>query len=302
MIWLHQQGQAIRLAVLRLIGAPVGTLLSLIVIGIAAALPAGGGWLLFNVAQLAPLVQASPQISVFMKVSADRKSAKEVEAWATQQAGVATVRLVPREETADRLRSAENLGDILDALPSNPFPDALTLTLLTAADDSPEQLEALATELRKLPKVEHVELDVTWVRRLNALLEIGRTGLALLSLLLGIGLIAITFNTIRLQLLFHQTEIELGRLLGATDAFIRRPFVWFGILQGGLGGFVAWLIVGATGLWLSEPLNALAKLYQLNLITGSMGGVESLLLVGITALLGWMGATLSIRQYLGDPR
>jgi len=298
MIWFHQQGQAIRLAFSRLVGAPVGTLLSLIVIGIAAALPAGGGWLLFNIAQMAPLAQASPQISVFMKASADRKSTQEVEAWAAQQTGVAAVRLVPREETADRLRSTENLGDILDALPSNPFPDALTLT---TTDDQPEHMEMLAAELRKHPKVDHVELDATWARRLNALLDIGRTGLALLSLLLGIGLIAITFNTIRLQLLSHQAEIELCRLLGATDAFIRRPFVWFGLLQGGLGGIFAWLIVGATGLWLSGPLDELAKLYQLNVTVGPMGGIESGLLVGMTALLGWMGATLSIRQYLGNP-
>ena len=98
-------------------------------------------------------------------------------------------------------------------------------------------------ELRKLPRVEHVQLDSAWVQRLDALLRLGRTAVVLLASLLGVGLMAITFNAIRLQVLTSRAEIEVSRLLGATDAFIRRPYYWFGTLQGLLGGVIAWAIV-----------------------------------------------------------
>ena len=302
MIWLHQHWQAFRLAISRLATSPVTTLLSLIAIGVALALPAGGWMLLDNAMKLArstPTASQMPQISVFMSLRADRKAAREIEAWLKKREGVASVRLVPREDTLARMRTADGLSDVLDALPGNPFPDTF---VVAPADDRPEHMEALAAEFRKLPKVEHVQLDSAWARRLDALLKLGRTGVLMLALLLGVGLVAITFNIIRLQVLSQRAEVEVSRLLGATDAFIRRPFIWFGALLGLLGGLAAWLIVGAAALWLTGPVGELARLYGLDISLTPPGDADAAILLGAATLLGWIGALLSLRQALREGR
>lgn len=295
--WLIQQRNACLLAIHRLLAAPVNTVLSLLAIGIALALPATGEMLLSNVLSVAGHVGTTPQISLFMAPGADRKATQEIESRLRKRTDVRMVRVLPREQTLTRMKSVGGLGDVIDALPQNPFPDAL---ILDPADDRPAAMESLAAELRTWPRVEHVQLDSAWIRRLDALLKLGRSGLLLLAAMLGIGLMAITFNTIRLQVLTHRAEIDVSRLLGATDAFISRPFHWFGALQGLLGGGAAWLMTwGATAV-LRGPIGELAKLYGLNFSLAPLGLADSLGLLGIATLLGWLGATLSLRQHLTD--
>jgi cell division transport system permease protein len=294
-IWLSQHGQAFALALHRLVATPINTLLSLLAIGIALALPAGGQMLLANALQLARNAAPTPQISLFMDVGADRRASQEIEGRLKNHPGIKAVQFIARDETLARMKAGEGLADVIEALPKNPFPDAFTIT---PADDAPEAMEALAADLRKLPKVEHVQLDSDWVRRLDALLKIGRMAIVLLALLLGVGLVAITFNTIRLQVMASRAEIELSRLLGATDAFIRRPFHYFGVLLGLLGGGLAWLIVAAATFWLKEPIGELAQLYSLDFSLRPLALVDSLALLGAAAALGWIGAGLSLRQHL----
>lgn len=293
--WLAQHGQAFLLALRRLAASPVNTLLSLLAIGIALALPAGGQMLLANALQVARDAAPTPQISLFLDLGADKRASQDIEARLKNHPGVKSVRFIAREDTLTRMKANEGLGDVIDALPKNPFPDAFAIL---PADDRPEATERLATEFRKLPKVAHVQLDSDWVRRLDALLKIGRTGVLLLALLLGVGLVAITFNTIRLQVMTSRAEIELSRLLGATDAFIRRPFHYFGMLLGLLGGAVAWLIVAGTTLWLSSPIGELARLYSLDFTLRPLSVIDSAALLGAAAALGWLGASLSLRQHL----
>ncbi|HEX8963210.1 MAG TPA: permease-like cell division protein FtsX [Rhodocyclaceae bacterium] len=297
MVWLHQHRDALLLALRRLTATPVNTLLSLLAIGIALALPAGGQMLLANVLHLASGTAPSPQISLFMSLDAPRAATEEVGNRLKQNAEIKAARLVPREDTLARMRASEGLGDVIDILPKNPFPDAF---VIDPKDDAPAAMEALAKELKKLPRVEHVQLDSAWVRRLDALLKLGRTGVAMLAVLLGVGLIAITFNTIRLQVLTQRAEIEVSRLLGATDAYIRRPFYYFGILQGMLGGVVAWAIVRLAAAWLAAPVGEIAQLYSIDFALAPLSQWDSLLLVALAAGLGGLGAMLSLRQYLGD--
>jgi cell division transport system permease protein len=296
-IWLVQHRDALTLALHRLAASPVNTLLSLLAIGIALALPAGGQMLLANALQLARNATPTPQISLFLQLDAEPHASQELAGRLARHPGVKSLRLIPRDETLARVRASEDLGDIVDALPRNPFPDAITVR---PVDDGPEAMERLAGEFRKLAKVEHVQLDSAWVRRLDALLRIGRTGVVLLALLLGVGLVAITFNTIRLQVMTCRAEIELSRLLGATDAFIRRPFLYFGILLGLAGGCIAWLIVAGAALWLKSPIGELAALYSLDFGLRPLDAIDSTALLGAAALLGWLGASLSLRQHLRD--
>jgi cell division transport system permease protein len=193
------------------------------------------------------------------------------------------------------MRAGQGLGEVLDALPKNPFPDAL---VITPRDERPEAMERLAAELRKLPRVEHVQLDSAWVQRLDALLRLGRTAIVLLASLLGVGLMAITFNAIRLQVLTSRAEIEVSRLLGATDAFIRRPFYYFGALQGLAGGLVAWSAVLIAALLLRGPVADLAALYGIEFALHILPLADSVVLFGLAALLGWAGAWLSLTRHL----
>ncbi len=293
MVWLRQHGNAIGLALRRLTGAPTNTLLSLLAIGIALALPAGGHMLFTNAQAVVGRVSATPQLSIFMAMDADRKSAQDIVARLGRMEGIEGLSLVPREETLARMKSSLGLGETLEALAGNPFPDTI---VVTPRDGQPQALERLAAELRKWPKVDHVQLDSAWVQRLDALLRLGRMAVMLLAALLAAGLVAITFNAIRLQVIGSRAEIEVSRLLGATDAFIRRPYYYFGALQGLLGGLVAWVIVAGGAAWLSGPIGELASLYRVDFELVPLAGVDVIGLLLLATLLGWTGALLSLRE------
>ena len=294
-IWLAQHREAALLALRRLAAAPVNSLLSLLAIGIALALPAGGQMLLANGLHLAGTISAVPQISIFMAANADQRATTEIESRLNKYGGAKQIQFMARDKTLARMKTNPGLRDVIEALPGNPFPDAF---VVTATDDRPEAMEKLAVEFRQWPMVEHVQLDSAWVRRLDALLKLGRTAVLLLGALLGAGLIAISFNIIRMQVLTHRVEIEVSQLLGATDAFIQRPFLYYGVLLGLGGGLVAWLLVGAAALWLRTPLSELVRLYDLTVALQSLDARDSALLLGFAGGLGWVGAMISLRQHL----
>ena len=301
MNWIAAQRRAFLLALRRLAATPLNTLLSVLGIGIALALPVAGYLLLGHVTALAQGTAATPQLTVFLAVDAERKTAQAVEAKLKAESAVAKTQLLAREDTLARMKNAGASGGLADAiavLPKNPFPDAI---VITQADDAPGAIDQLAATLRNAREwrdIEHVQVDADWARRLAALIRLAKTGVLLLASLLGIGLLAIVFNTIRLQALTRRDEVEVSRLLGATDGFIRRPFLWHGSLLGLAGGLLAWLIVAGAVFWLRLPVAELASLYGIDLLLALPGPLESVLLLGGAALLGWLGATLSIGQHL----
>jgi len=293
--WLTAHGNACRLALRRLAAAPLNTLLSVLGIGIALALPAAVYLMLAHAGTLAQGRPATPQLTVFLAIDADRKAAQAVAAKLKAEPAVAGTELLAREETLARMKASGGLADAIGVLPKNPFPDAI---VVTPADDAPAALEQLAATVRQWRDVEHVQVDADWARRLAALVRLANTGMLLLAVLLGIGLLAIVFNTIRLQALTRRDEVEVSRLLGATDGFIRRPFLWHGTLLGLAGGLIAWLIVAAAILWLRLPVAELASLYGVDFMPALPGPRETAAMLGAAALLGWLGAALSIGQHL----
>jgi cell division transport system permease protein len=295
--WLRQHGKACGAAARRIAGQPVNTLLSALVVGIALALPAGGEMLLVNFLRLAQNVSATPQLSIFLTLDANKKDSQEIDARLKRHVLVRDYRYVPREEARSRLKQTEGLAEVIDSLPRNPFPDAF---VVTPKGESPEQLENLKLEFANYPKVEHVQLDSLWVKRLDALLRLGQMLVTGLAVLLGVALVAVTFNTIRLQILTQRAEVEVSRLLGASDAFIRRPFFYFGALQGLLGGVVAWVLVLAAAYALARPVSRLASLYSFNFALRPLPLAESLFLIAFAVFLGWLGAWLSVSRHLRD--
>lgn len=293
--WLLHHKQASSQALRRLAGTPLNTLLGALVLGIALALPAAGEMLLANFLRLAQRVAATPQISVFMALDAANREVAEIESLLRKHPQTREVRLVQREDTLKRFKESEGLAEVLESLPRNPFPDAF---VVVPRDESPAALEAMRAEFAKYPRVEHVQLDSAWVKKLDALLRLARLAVTLLAAVLGVALVAVTFNTIRLQILTQQEEIEVSRLLGATDAFIRRPFYYFGALQGLAGGLVAWSAVLIATLLLRGPVADLAALYGIEFALHILPLADSVVLFGLAALLGWAGAWLSLTRHL----
>ena len=295
-LWLQQHASAARFALRRLGAAPVGTLLSALVIGIALALPAGGHVALQSFLGITRDVSATPQVSLFMRLDASSTEVESVQAMLRQHLDIVKVEYISRDDAFRRLHAADGLGEVLDALPRNPFPDAFIVTPRT---QDPALFARLESEFKALPKVENVQLDSAWVARLHAMLSFGEWMVLMLTGVLGAALVVVTFNTIRLQIVTHRAEIEISRLLGATDRFIRRPLYWFGALQGLLGGAFGWAIVAAGMQALSGPAHTMAGAWGLDFALRGLTLPTGFALMGFAALLGWLGTALSVRQYLG---
>ncbi len=296
MNWLGLHGRAALQAMRRLLRQPLGTVLSALVVGIALSLPAGGYLLLDNVATLARGVSGTPEISLFMIQEAAEEQVRGIEQRLRRESGVASFRHVPPDEALRQLAQS-GLGDVLGGLPGNPLPHAF---VVTPRGDDPAVYEALEARFGEWDGVEHVQLDSAWVERLHALIGLGKSAVLLLAGLLGFALVIVTFNTIRLQIMTQRPEIDVSRLLGATDPFIRRPFYWFGSLQGLLGGLVAlgtvWMTVEALG----GSVESLATTYGAVFVLSGPGALETVSILGFAAFLGWLGSAISVRRHLAE--
>ena len=293
--WLRQHRQAFFSALGKLAAQKSAAALNALVIGIALSLPAGGYALLASLRAVAQGASLEPQLSVFLRADAKRTEAEAAGARFKGDARVREIRFVPREQALKELQAAEGLGEILAAMGRNPLPDAF---VVRPRSRDPEMLEMLARDLRSLPMVAHVQLDSIWARRLGALAGTARLAIALLSALLAFGLVAITFNTIRLQILTQRAEIEISRLIGATDAFIRRPFFYLGALQGVAGGLVALAILWASLAILNAGVSEIAASYGSSFRLAFLEPADALAVMLFSAALGWLGAYLSVSKYL----
>lgn len=294
--WLRQHWQTFGLTLARLARNPLATLLNVMVIGVALALPLGGYMLLQNLGSVTRQVTGNPQVSLFLAADAGKADIAALEARLKQISGVRAVRFISREQALEGLKRSENMADVIATLQTNPLPDAFVLETGGGA----AELERLERELKTLPKVAHVQLDSAWVKRLDTLIKLGRTTVLILATLLASGLVAVTFNTIRLQILTQKDEIEVSKLIGATDAFIRRPFFHLGLILGALGGLAALAIVYLCRFILNQSILELAQLYGSDFRLGFFGISDCLALLAFAAFLGWLGAYLSVSRHLAD--
>lgn len=292
MIWLNAHWRALRDTWHRLGNAPAASLLNIAIIGIALSLPLGAYVVLESVRPLAGLHANTAEISLFLT---DRADVPRLQARLQALPQIERVQFVPRDQALAQLRAAADMKALLDDLPRNPLPDAFIVTPTTT---DAAALDGLRREIAAWPGVDHVQLDTDWVHKLEGLLGFARLAIALLAALLGVALIAITFNTIRLQILTRREEIEVAQLIGASDAFIRRPFLYFGLIQGLLGGLLAWALVAAGIGLLNLKLETLTELYASSFRLSPLPPADTLSLLAFAALLGWLGAWLSVSQHL----
>jgi cell division transport system permease protein len=298
--WLRQHRFALGAALGHVRKAPGSFLFNVLVVAIALALPFVGVTLLDNVRPMSEQLSVDPEVSVFMKTDTPREQSQALAAQMRSIVGTpAKIVFVPREKALDTLKDKSGLSDVLAALGENPLPDSYVLKLegLTTSAAA-ARVDEVAQQLGALPGVDSVQVDSAWVKRLAALLNVLRLVLLLLAVTLGMVVIAVVFNTIRLQVMTQREEIAACKLLGATDNFIQKPFYYTGALLGLCAGAVA---LGAVALSL-QPLNAaiaeFARLYasEFQLTVLPPLGIAGLL--AISAGLGLVGAMLSVQRHL----
>jgi cell division transport system permease protein len=287
--WLERHVQTMVGSLGRLWQQPFATLLTVLVIGIALALPACLHVLVQNVREASGGWSNALDVSVYMKQSASLADAKSAAERVRRRRDVAEVTLVPADDALAEFRRNSGFGEALDALKDNPLPHALIVRPAEAFRD-PGHVATLTAELKLLPGVDIVQLDTEWVSRFNAILDVVRRIVFLAAGLFALGILVIVGNTIRLDIENRRGEIEVTKLVGGSDAFVRRPFLYNGVWYGLGGGAIAWLTVALVVLVLGDPVRRIAGLYGSGFVLHGLDEVASLVLVGGGALLGWLGS------------
>lgn len=298
--WRAHNKLVARDSLLRLLRAPLASVMTWLVIGIALALPAGLYVLLGNVQQLSRGWDGAPQISLFLHQHVAEDEGRNLARRLGADREVANVEYLSRDDALREFRELSGFGDVLEQLDSNPLPAVILVRPRQTQVITAQQTEALRTRLAAIPEVELAQLDLEWVQRLYAMMELGRRIVGSLALLFSIGVLLVIGNTIRLAIESRRDEIVVVKLVGGTDAFVRRPFLYTGVWYGIGGGVVATMIVGLGMMVLREPVAQLAGLYnsQYRLIGLSFGDMVNLWLTA--AMLGWLGAWLAVARHLGD--
>ncbi|SFU28898.1 permease-like cell division protein FtsX [Pseudoduganella namucuonensis] len=297
--WFRQHGFALAAALVHLRRAPGSFLFNILVVAIALALPFMGMTLLDNVRPLSEQMSVDPEISIFLKQDTPREQAAALASPLRELARDAKIIFVPREKALDSLKDKSGLAEVLATLGDNPLPDSYIVKLDAFRSAAAGiDVDLLADGMRALPGVDTVQIDSAWVKRLAALIGVLKLALLLLAATLGTVVVAVVFNTIRLQVLTQREEILVSKLIGATDTFIHRPFYYTGALLGLCAGAVA---LGAVALAL-RPLNTaiaeFARLYASEFQLAPLEPAPMVLLLALSASLGLVGAVLSVQRHL----
>ncbi len=282
--------------------APLAAALTALVIGIALALPAGLYVATRNLSSVGYSWQANLQISLFLKDSAGLERGQALAREIGSDKMVGKTSYISREQSLKDFRNQSGFGDALDILEHNPLPAVIVVT--PNAGQTQENVSQLADRLSKLPEVDIAKLDRQWLERLYALLAIAERSVGILALLLGLAVMVIIGNTIRLDIESRRDEIEVMKLIGAPDSFIRRPFLYAGFWFGLGGGLLAWALVAAGTHVMAGPSAELASLYGSDFRLAGLATSDGLALSAAGIVLGWAAAfvTVSRRLALIEPK
>jgi cell division transport system permease protein len=281
----------------RLVRNPLATLLTLLVIALALALPTALRLLVSNAQSATGNFVNAVDLSVYLKTEVPLAKAQQLAQAAQQRPDVASVTLISADKGLEDFRAYSGFGDALAALKENPLPHVLHVRP-RAQDTSPASLELLRHYFTAWPEVELVQVDSEWVMRFNAILEVMRRLLLIAAAVLGVGVLAVIGNTIRLEIQGRRAEIEVTKLVGGSNAFVRRPFLYTGVLYGLGGALLAWGIIAIAVALLSEPVATLARLYGSRYLVRGPTPSDIGTLLGAGVALGWIGAWISAARHL----
>lgn len=296
-VWIDHHLHSVAFSLGRAMRKPWATLLTIVVMALALALPLGLSIALDNVKLLAGSVQQSREINLFLKVDVAADAAQTLAGQLRARPDIAKVALRTPEQGLAALRESAKLDEAADALGDNPLPTLLIVTPADAADDA-----QLAGALQALPQADQVQHDALWRKRLDGWLHFGERLVQVLSALLGIGAVLVVGNTVRLDIQSRREEIGVLQLLGASDGFIRRPFLYLGAWYGLGAGAVALALIAISGLALRTPLAALADSYGSSFTLHGLDLLHSAMVLVGTLVLGWLGAWLVTGHFLRQTR
>jgi cell division transport system permease protein len=296
-VYAARHAQALLGSLGRLARNPLASLLTVLVIGLALALPLALDLLAVNASAATGGFASAVDVSVYFKTDVPLQKVQQLAHNARSRGDVAAATVISSDDALKEFREYSGFGVALEALKDNPLPHVLHVNPTSDAS-SAVALEALRRYFAAWPEVDSVQIDSDWVLRFNAILEVLRRVLAMAVLLLGLGVVAVIGNTIRLEILNRRAEIEVAKLVGASNGFVRRPFLYTGILYGLGGALLAWLVVTLAVLALRQPVGTLAQLYgsRFALAGPTMGDIARLLLGGTA--LGWLAAWISAARHL----
>ncbi|MFL6619258.1 MAG: permease-like cell division protein FtsX [Povalibacter sp.] len=297
--WLTRHAQTLIGALGRLSQQKLATLFTTLVIGIALALPACLYLLIANVETATGEWNRAVDLSVYLKIPTSVDEAQRLAQRVRQRRDVADVNVITSEDALKEFRRDSGFGPAIDSLPSNPLPHSFIVHPKAEYADA-AHLEELAADIRALPSVDLVQLDTAWVNRLQAILEAIRRAVLLTAGFLAVGVMAIVGNTIRLDIQNRRAEIEVTKLVGGSDAFVRRPFLYSGIWYGIGGAIIAWLVTAVVVGALRDPVRRIAGLYGSGFELSGLPPQATLVLIGTAVFLGWFGSFVAASRHLRE--
>ena len=283
----------------RLWQTPVASMMTWTVMGVALALPVALLLLLGSLQGVSAGWESSARITAYLAMDVSLERAGELAEEVRDDGRVLSVQLVDRDQALEEFRASSGLDDALDFLDDNPLPHTLLVTPQDSAR-SADGVQALVRFVDGMDGIEQVQVDLGWLQRLNAMTDILARAVWALALLLGSAVILVIGNTVRLAIENRRDEILVAKLVGGTDAFVRRPFLYTGAWFGFGGGVVAWLLIQISLWWLNGPIERLAGLYRSEFSLQGPGFDGALALIIIAMLLGWLGAWLAVKRHLDD--
>jgi cell division transport system permease protein len=296
-ISLHKKNAANTL--LDVLRHPTNSLLTILVLAIALALPTAFYVFSSNAKAISSNWSGGVQMALFLKENVSQEQRAEFIQELSFRPEFKEVVLIPKEQAIEDFKQQSGFGDALDYLDENPLPDSIILTPYENHSGA-AMLEKLAQELEQNPVVDLAQLDMAWIQRYQAILEISQKVGTFVSILLAFGVLLIVGNTIRLAILNRRDEIQVIKLVGATDAFIRRPFLYTGFWYGLIAALLAALMVNIVLLLLQQPSSTLAELYNSGFSLMGLAPSQTLTLLAIGAGLGLFGAWFSVSKHLKD--
>jgi cell division transport system permease protein len=273
----------------RLVASPFTSIMTIAVLAIAISLASGFYILVVNLQQLTGNLETSNQISLFLRDDVSDVHANKLADSIRQNANVQDVKLITRAQGLAEFQTFSGFGAAINALEKNPLPIVLLVLPKNALEDK-EGLEALLKSFQQTPEVDIAQMDLLWVERLQSIMALARLFATLLNVMLGGAVLFIIGNTIRLELHNRRNEVVIAKLVGATNSFIQRPFLYTGFWIGFISGVAAWFIVTGLMLILREPVEKLSGLYEGGFHLLFLNFTETLSLIGISSALGILGS------------
>ncbi|HEY7771975.1 MAG TPA: permease-like cell division protein FtsX [Marinagarivorans sp.] len=297
--WRQHHYVSAKTSLLRLLGMPLQTIMTSLVVAIAIALPTTLFIAINNVQTLGDSWDANPKMSVYLHLRAREPAIKALEKELAQRVDIKSVQYISPEEALAGFQEMAGFGNALEMLDQNPLPPTLVVTPTKQAS-SPALLSALGETISKNPIVESVDMDMDWVRRLREIMVLGKKIVTILASLLGLGVLLALGNSIRLAIENRRDEIIIVKLVGGTNGFVRRPFLYTGAWYGFFGGALAVLLVSLGHQSLADSVANLAAAYQSGFVLKGLTAVDNLSLLAASTFLGLFSAWLAVGKHLSE--